>query len=151
MKQSGKENVIMDWWGLPKSNIINQCDYVIYIDIDADTRLEALKRREKYITQAEIANRDDVLSVDYDSYEYDMVILNDHYEKTVNEALTKIQENYYQKIFGQDSVENKFFLSELSNMVERGEDNVTSLESINQDKSIKKQSLKKMQDDIELF
>lgn len=68
---------------------------MLYIDIDANMRLEAQKRREKYITQEKIDNRDDILSVDYDCYAYNMVILNDHNEKTVNEEIAKIQEDYY--------------------------------------------------------
>lgn len=89
-KTDKKENVILDWWGLPKSDLIAKCDYVVYVDVDPDTRLQALQKRETRISQKDIDIRDDVLSVKYDSVKYDLVIQNDHKQETVDEAVKKI-------------------------------------------------------------
>lgn len=59
------------------------------------TRLESLKHREKYTTQEDIEKRDEVLSVDYEQYDYDLVILNDHREETVDKVIKKIKKELF--------------------------------------------------------
>lgn len=80
-------------------------------------RIQALKRRETYITQEELDKRDEALSVDYEEHNYDYVLKNDYREETVNDAISTIQKELdsEQKQGKSDSQERKNFLNQLSN------------------------------------
>ena len=122
----GKQTVIIDWWGLPRSNIMKECDYVVYVDIGDKERVKSLKHREKHITQEDIRKRDEVLSVDYDKYNYDLVVLNDHKDKTINDAIWKIHKDLKLEIQEENTSKEKRknFIQKISNKSEYRKNNL---------------------------
>ena len=83
------DTLVIEWWGLPKTDLMNLCDCSVYVD--SAKRLEALEKREKYINQKDIDARDDVLAVDYEKCDYDVTVENDMTEETIDKAIQKIQ------------------------------------------------------------
>ncbi len=98
-EKSGDKACIMEWWGLPNTDLINQCDCSIYMQANSTERLTALKKREKYMTQESMNERDNVLGADYASKEYDLVIQNDYEEKTIAKVVDLVKEQIKLKRF----------------------------------------------------
>ena len=99
IKKNGDKACIMEWWGLPNTDLINQCDCSIFIQADSKERLTALKNRETYITQESMNERDNVLGADYASKEYDLVVQNDYDENTITEVVDLVKEQIKLKRF----------------------------------------------------
>lgn len=104
-EKSGEKACIMEWWGLPNTDLINQCDCSIYIQANSKERLEALKNRETYMTQESMTERDNVLGADYASKEYDLVIQNDYNENTITKAVDLVKEQIKLKRFSVEELE----------------------------------------------
>lgn len=98
-EKSGEKACIMEWWGLPNTDLINQCDCSIYMQANSTERLTALKKRETYMTQESMNERDNVLGADYASKEYDLVIQNDYEEKTIAKVIDLVKEQIKLKRF----------------------------------------------------
>ena len=98
-EKSGDKACIMEWWGLPNTDLINQCDCSIYMQANSTERLTALKKRETYMTQESMNERDNVLGADYASKEYDLVIQNDYEEKTIAKVIDLVKEQIKLKRF----------------------------------------------------
>lgn len=96
-KQKGEKACIIEWWGLPNIDLINQCDCSIYIQANSKERLEFLKNRETYMTQESMDERDNVLGADYASKKYDLVVQNDYNEKSVEEVIHFVKEKIKSK------------------------------------------------------
>ena len=96
-EQNGEKACIMEWWGLPNTELINQCDCSIYIQANSKERLEFLKNRETYMTQESMAERDNVLGADYASKQYDLVVQNDYNEKSIEEVIHFVKEKIRSK------------------------------------------------------
>ena len=99
IEKNGDKACIMEWWGLPNTDLINQCDCSIFIQADSKERLTALKNRETYITQESMNERDNVLGADYASKEYDLVVQNDYDENTITEVVDLVKEQIKLKGF----------------------------------------------------
>ena len=99
IEKNGDKACIMEWWGLPNTDLINQCDCSIFIQADSKERLTALKNRETYITQESMNERDNVLGADYASKEYDLVVQNDYDENTITEVVDLVKEQIKLKRF----------------------------------------------------
>lgn len=98
-EKSGDKACIMEWWGLPNTDLINQCDCSIYMQANSTERLTALKKRETYMTQESMNERDNVLEADYASKEYDLVMQNDYEEKTIAKVVDLVKEQIKLKRF----------------------------------------------------
>lgn len=98
-KQKGEKACIIEWWGLPNIDLINQCDCSIYIQANSKERLEFLKNRETYMTQESMNERDNVLGADYASKKYDLVVQNDYEEKTIAKVIDLVKEQIKLKRF----------------------------------------------------
>lgn len=98
-EKNGENACIIDWWGLPNTDLINQCDCSIYIQANPEERLTALKKREIYMTQESMDKRDNVLGADYTSRKYDLVVQNDYKEDTMAEAVDFVKEQIKLKRF----------------------------------------------------
>lgn len=127
-EKSGEKACIMEWWGLPNTDLINQCDCSIYIQANSKERLEALKNRETYMTQESMTERDNVLGADYASKEYDLVIQNDYEEKTIAKVIDLVKEQIKLK---------RFSVEELATFKDRSiEGKNRALNKIAQDKNV---------------
>ena len=98
-EKKGEKACIMEWWGLPNTDLINQCDCSIYMQANSTERLTALKKRETYMTQESMNERDNVLEADYASKEYDLVMQNDYEEKTIAKVVDLVKEQIKLKRF----------------------------------------------------
>ena len=127
-EKKGEKACIMEWWGLPNTDLINQCDCSIYMQANSTERLTALKKRETYMTQESMNERDNVLGADYASKEYDLVIQNDYEEKTIEKVIDLVKEQIKLK---------RFSVEELATFKDRSiEGKNRALNKIAQDKNV---------------
>ena len=127
-EKSGDKACIMEWWGLPNTDLINQCDCSIYMQANSTERLTALKKRETYMTQESMNERDNVLEADYASKEYDLVMQNDYEEKTIAKVVDLVKEQIKLK---------RFSVEELATFKDRSiEGKNRALNKIAQDKNV---------------
>ena len=91
-EKSGEKACIIEWWGLPNTDLVNKCNCSIYIQANAEERLAALKNRETYMTPKSMNERDNVLGTDYASKEYDLVVQNDYNQKVIEEVIRFVKE-----------------------------------------------------------
>lgn len=96
-EQNGEKACIVEWWGIPNTDLINQCDYSIYIQANSKERLKFLKNRETYMTQESMEERHNLLGADYASKQYDLVVQNEYNEKSIEEVIHFVKEKIENK------------------------------------------------------
>lgn len=127
-EKNGDKACIMEWWGLPNTDLINQCDCSIYMQANSTERLTALKKRETYMTQGSMNERDNVLEADYASKEYDLLVQNDYGEKTIAKVVDLVKEQIKLK---------RFSVEELTTFKDRSiEGKIRALNKIEQSKRV---------------
>lgn len=114
-KSKNIQNLVIEWFLLPKTIAFQMSDYSILISPSEKDREKSLLKRDENETTEKIKKRTEAIPIDYNDYNYDKISINTYqkgcYDKDIEE-IVKQQENVRRKEPGTQVSKESLFSSQ---------------------------------------
>lgn len=103
-KSRKTENLIIEWFLLPKTKAFQMCDYKVLIAPNEKDRENSLLQRNEDETPEKIKKRTEALPIDYKDYDYDKISINTYQEGCYDKDIEEIKNLERRKKFSEQEI-----------------------------------------------